>query len=179
MDKNLQAFEALLLRLEPGYPDSENRYKQLRQKMVKFFAWKRCEDPDGLADETIGRAVKNISAGEEIRSDNPYSYIYAIAKYVFMEYLREKKKREAISNNLPDHLKNSSAGTQDCRNECLQELSGDKKGLLKQYYMGEESREMLARTLNISLNALRLQVHRIKQELRICHEECLQNLERS
>src|SRR4029079_14400249 len=97
-DKNQQAFEALLLRLEPSYPDQEKRYKQLRLKMVKFFAWKRCEDPDSLADEKIGRAVKNLSAGEDIRAENAYSYIYAIAQHVFMEYIREKKKREIIIN---------------------------------------------------------------------------------
>lgn len=175
MDKNQQAFEALLLRLESSYPDQAKRYKQLRLKMVKFFAWRRCEDPDGLADETISRAVKNLSEGEEIRADNPYSYIYAIAKYVFMEYLREKRKREIIINDSPDRLQSYPAESQDCRRQCLQKLSGDKLSLLQTYYMGEEPREMLAQSLKISLNALRLQVHRLKQELRTCEKECLDN----
>jgi DNA-directed RNA polymerase specialized sigma24 family protein len=179
MDKNQQVFEALLVRLEPSYSEPEKRYKQLRLKMVKFFSWRRCEDPDGLADETIGRAVKNLSAGEEIRADNAYSYIYAIAKYVFIEYIREKKRREEIINDLPNHLQSSLEDSQDCRTECLQKLSGDKLKLLQQYYLGEENRERLAQSLNISLNALRLQVHRLKQDLRICNKECLDNLKRS
>ena len=179
MDKNQRAFEALLLRLEPGYPDQEKRYKQLRLTMVKFFAWKRCEDPDSLADETISRAVKNLSEGEEIRADNPYSYIYAIATHVFMEYLREKKKREVIVSDLPDHLKSYLEESQDCRKQCLQKLSKDKLSLLQTYYMGEEPRETLAQSLKISLNALRLQVHRLKQELRTCETDCLDNLRRS
>jgi DNA-directed RNA polymerase specialized sigma24 family protein len=176
MDKNHQAFEALLLRIEPGFSDSEKRYKQLRIKMVKFFAWRRCEDPEGLADETIGRVVKNLNMGEEIRADNPYSYIYAIAKYVFMEYIREKKKREIIVNDLPEHIQTYSENSQDCRTQCLQKLPKDKLSLLHRYYLGEENREVLAQYLNISLNALRLQVHRLKQELRVCEEECLDNL---
>jgi DNA-directed RNA polymerase specialized sigma24 family protein len=176
MDKNHQAFEALLLRIEPGFPDPEKRYKQLRLKMVKFFAWKRCEDPDGLADETIGRVVKNLNTGEEIRADNPYSYIYAVAKHVFMEYLREKKKREIIINDLPDLLQSPPEDSQGCRTQCLQKLSGDKLSLLQRYYAGEETRENLAKYLNISLNALRLQVHRLKHELRTCEEDCLDNL---
>jgi DNA-directed RNA polymerase specialized sigma24 family protein len=179
MDNNQQAFEALLLRLEPDYSDPDKRYKQLRLKMVKFFAWRRCEDTDGLADETISRAVKNLSAGEEIRADNPYSYIYAIAKHVFMEYVREKSKRETIANGLPSHLQSHSPNLQDCRTQCLQKLSSDKLSLLEQYYMGEESREKLAKMLNISLNALRLKVHRLKTDLRTCYEECLDNLKRS
>ena len=178
MDKNQRAFEALLLRLEPGCPDHEKRYKQLRLKMVKFFAWKRAEDPDGLADETISRAVKKVSEGEEIRADNPYSYIYAIAKHVFMEYLREKKKREIIVSDLTDHLRSYTEESQDCRTQCLQKLSEDKLILLQKYYMGEESREMLAQSFNISLNALRLQVHRLKQELRACEKDCFDNLRR-
>lgn len=179
MDKKQPSFEALLLRLEPDYPDPEKRYKQLRLKMVKFFAWKRCDDPDGLADETISRAVKNLSAGEELRTDKPYSYIYGIAKNVFMEYIRERKKREVIINDLPDHLQSNSEDAQDCRAQCLQNLSGDKLRLLQQYYSGEETREILAQSLNISLNALRLQVHRLKQDLRTCYEKCLDNLRRS
>src|ERR1051325_9170827 len=179
MDKNQQAFEALLLRLEPDYPDQKKRYKQLRLKMVKFFVWRRCEDPDGLADETISRAVKNLSEGEEIRADNPYPYIYAIAKHVFMEYLREKRKLEIIVSDLPDHLLSYPEETQGCRKQCLQKLSEDKLSLLQKYYMGEESREILAQSFKISLNALRLQVHRLKQELRACEKDCLNNLRRS
>lgn len=179
MDKNQQAFEDLLLRLEPKYPDQEKRYKQLRLKMVKFFAWKRCEDPDSLADETISRAVKKISEGEVIRAGNPYSYIYAIAKHVFMEYLREKRKREVIANDLPDDLQSYPEESQDCRKQCLQKLSKDKLSLLQKYYMSEPPREMLAKSFKVSLNALRLQVHRLKQELRTCEKDCLDNLRRS
>ncbi|MGA9773670.1 MAG: hypothetical protein WBV94_31860 [Blastocatellia bacterium] len=176
MGINEDRFEQLLVHLEPDYPDPEKRYKQLRVKMAKFFAWKQCEDPDGLADETISRAVKNLSQGEEIRADNPYYYIYAVAKHVFMEYLREKKKREIIVSDLTDQLRNYTEESQDCRKQCLQKLSGDKLSLLQKYYMGEESREILAQSLKISLNALRLQVHRVNQELRACEKHCLERL---
>jgi DNA-directed RNA polymerase specialized sigma24 family protein len=176
MDKNQQAFEALLLRLEPNHSDPEKRYKQLRLKMVKFFAWHRCEDPDGLADETISRAVKTLSTGEEIRAEHPYAYVYAVARNVFMEYLREKKKREMVINDLPDRLRNYSEGPPDCKISCLQKLSQDKLSLLRQYYLEKETRERLARSLNMSLNALRLQVHRLKRELRNCEKECLEKL---
>lgn len=176
MDKNEKAFEDLLLRLEPDYSDSGNRYKQLRLKMVKFFAWRRADDPDSLADETIARTVRNLSAGELIRAENAYSYIYAIAKHVFMEHIREKKKRESLINNLPAHFLSLPEDSQDCRNQCLQKLSMDKLGLLQQYYLGESARNKLAQSLNVTLNALRLQVHRLKQELRACEAECLDNL---
>lgn len=173
MEKNEKVFEALLFRLEPDLPDTERRYAQLRLKMVKFFSWRRCEDPDGLADETLSRAIRNISLGEEIHADNPYSYIYGIAKYVFMEYLREKTRRRKLTEDLAEQAQSYSEDWEDCRKLCLQKLPPEKLSLLKQYYKGEEDREVLANALNLSLNALRLQVHRIKQELRACLKECL------
>jgi RNA polymerase sigma factor (sigma-70 family) len=175
MDENEEVFDRLLLRLEPDFLDSSKRYKQFRLKMVKFFAWKRCEDPDSLADETINRVAKNLNAGEEIRADNPYSYIYAIAKYVFMEYLRDKKKRDVITSQLPDPEQVTIEGFSDCRKQCLDKLPPEKCRLLQQYYMDEKSREAMAQSLNISLNALRLQVHRLKNELRACNEDCLKH----
>jgi|ERR1700754_888910 len=175
MQQNDQIFEALLFRLEPELSDSDRRYQQLRQKMIKFFVWRRCEDPDGLADETISRTVKNLSTGEEIRAENPYSYIYAIAKHVFMEYIREKKKRELLVSNVTDHQQSVPDALPECRTECLKKLPEDKRFLMLRYYIGEENRDALAISLKLSLNALRLQVYRLKQELRDCEKKCLDN----
>jgi DNA-directed RNA polymerase specialized sigma24 family protein len=173
MEKEHEAFEATLARLEPDLPDSVQRYKQLRLKMTKFFSWRQSEDPESLADETITRAAKNIAAGEEIRAENPYPYFYGIAKNVFRENLREKEKRGELVDKMAEQTSSPSRDREDCRKQCLEKLQPEKLLLLKQYYIGDESRENLAKTLNITLNALRLQVHRIKQELRECHEECL------
>jgi RNA polymerase sigma factor (sigma-70 family) len=169
-------FNELLLRLEPDCPDLEKSYKQLRLKLVKFFSWRRCEDPDSLADETIVRAIKNLHNGEEVRSSKPYSYIYAIATNVFREYLRARKKSDEITGNLADPATVLSEDENDCRWQCLQTLAPDKLRLLERYYLSEENREMLAQSLNVSTNALRLQIHRIKNELRECHKACLQKL---
>lgn len=169
-------FDALLLRLEPAYPNSEKRYRQLRLKLVKFFSWRRCEDPESLADETVARVVKNVKGGEKIRSANAYSYVYGIAMNVFREYLRDKKKRDELANNLPDQSPPSPERTQDCREQCFRGLTPDKASLLAHYYTSEDSRDWLAQSFKITLNALRLKVHRIKKELRDCYDECLAQL---
>lgn len=174
METNQILVDKLLLLLEADHPSSEERYKQLRFKLVKFFAWRRCEDPEILADETVGRTIKNIIKGEEIRSENPYSYVYAIAMNVFREYLREKKKRESLTNDLADaSLDYSEIVVGDCRKTCLERLSSDKRILLYRYYASTETRETLTESLGITINALRLQIHRIKNDLRVCCEECL------
>lgn len=176
METDQRTFNRLLLRLEPDCPDFEKSYKQLRSKLVKFFAWRRCEDPDSLADETIVRAIRNVHSGENIRASNPYSYVYAIATNVFREYLRDKKKRDRLPDDLNDRAYIFSEDENDCRRQCLQNLTQDKLQLLERYYLGEDDRELLAESLGITTNALRLQIHRIKNELRECYQGCLQKL---
>ena len=173
MDKDQESFDRLLIRLEPEQPNFEKRYSQLRFKLVKFFVWRRCQDPDNLADETISRIVKNITDGKTIRTDTPYSYIYGIAKYVFMEYLREKKKLQEIGNSFPDEASPGEESVRDCRIECLKKLSLDKRLLLEQYYLDDSSREEIAERQHITLNALRLQIHRIKNDLKKCYRNCI------
>jgi DNA-directed RNA polymerase specialized sigma24 family protein len=173
MDNNQPDFERFLSRLEPDFSTSEKRYKQLRLKLMKFFSWRWCEEPDSLADETIIRIVKNIIAGEEIRVANPYSYVYGVAMNVFREYLRDKKKRQEIASNFEVLSPDDSEDVRDCRMQCLQSLPPNKLNLLKQYYLSKENREELAASMKLSLNALRLQIHRIKNDLRFCYKECL------
>ena len=175
MDIKQEPFERLLLRLEPDYSNYEERYRNLRLKLLKFFAWRRCEDPDGLTDETIARVVKNINSGEEIRTAKAYSYVYAIATNVFKEYLRDKKKRQLLIDDMPESLPPTSEDVRDCRRQCLDNLPPDKLNLLQQYYLSEEKRTKMAESLGITLNALRLQVHRIKNDMRSCYEDCIKS----
>lgn len=173
IDNNEEVFNKLLRRLEPEYNSTSARYIRFRHKLIKFFAWRRCEDPESLADETIGRLIKNLNAGQEIHNENAYSYIYAIAVNLFKEYLREKKKDHQMVENWQPPVSPISDAVRDCRRACLQSLSMDKVLLLEKYYLDEESREDLATIQGVSLNALRLQVHRIKNELRSCYQNCL------
>jgi DNA-directed RNA polymerase specialized sigma24 family protein len=173
IDNNEEAFNKLLRRLEPSYTSTDGQYIHFRHKLVKFFAWRRCEDPEGLADETIGRLVKNLNTGQEIHGENAYSYIYAIAVNLFKEFLRKKNKDQQVVENWQPPRAPVAEAVRDCRRLCLQSLSKDKLQLLEKYYLDEESREDLALIQGVSLNALRLQVHRIKNELRTCYQRCL------
>jgi DNA-directed RNA polymerase specialized sigma24 family protein len=175
VEENQGLIDELLLLLEVEQPTSEKRYKQLRLKLVKFFAWRRCEDPEGLADETVSRTLRNIIGGEKIYSDKPYSYVYGIAMNVFREYLREKKKQENLANELPGSSPYVPEIAEDCRKDCFDRLSRGKQAMLHRYYVDGEASERIALSLNVTVNALRLQIHRIKNELRACHEECSKN----
>jgi DNA-directed RNA polymerase specialized sigma24 family protein len=176
MYTNEENFTKLLFKLEPHGDDDDARYKQLRFKLIKFFAWRRCEDPEGLADETISRTAKRLNEGEEILAENPYAYLYAVGKNVYREYWRGKKKDEAIVKGLPESESPLIEGAEDCRSYCLQKISANKQRLLREYYLGERSRETLAQSLDLTINGLRLKVHRLKNDLKSCYKDCIKKL---
>jgi hypothetical protein len=161
-------YDRLFELLEPSLPP-ESRFHQCRLKLIKFFSWRRCPDPQSLADETILRLLKKVKQGHLILSEKPYKYVYAIAVNVFRENQRAIKKHpsvlydEVMATVVPD-------GGDGCRELCLKRLSDAKLELLSQYYLGD--RNKLVERYQLSRNALRLKIHRIKQELRSCCEDC-------
>ncbi|MFL6255020.1 MAG: RNA polymerase sigma factor [Pyrinomonadaceae bacterium] len=158
--------------LEPDSRSIEEGFRQCRFKLVKFFAWRYCEDPDNLADETVSRLLKNVRDGQVISADNPYSYVYAIAVNVFKEYLRAKKKGAAQTDLSEARDVVIQQEADDCKRQCFEQLPSEKRELLERYYQDDDSREDIAKEQGLSLNALRLKVHRIKQGLKRCREDC-------
>lgn len=165
-------FDRLFQLLESDAQSVEEGFRQCRFKLIKFFAWRRCEDPENLADETISRLLKNVQSGQEISSDNPYSYVYAIATNVFREYIRAKQKDLALVAIDEAQGIGITAAEDDCQRRCMEKLPNEKRELLARYYLDDEDREVIAKESSLSLNALRLQVHRIKHGLKRCVEEC-------
>lgn len=158
--------------LEPDLQSTEEGFWQCRFKLIKFFAWRYCEDPANLADETVSRLLKNVRAGQEISADNPYSYVYGIAMNVYKEYLRARKKAALLTDIDEAREAAGQPVTDDCKKECFGQLPREKREMLARYYMEDDERDEIARELGLTLNALRLQVHRIKQGLRRCREDC-------
>jgi DNA-directed RNA polymerase specialized sigma24 family protein len=163
-------FDQLFLLLEPEAQFVDVGFRRCRHKLVKFFAWKHCADPDDLADETISRLLKNIGAGLQISSQNPYSYVYAIAGNVFKEHARSRGKvvsmvtlEEVPEPTVPDAIDESYV-------YCLGQLEPAQRELLREYYLENNRPEDVAEKHELSLNALRLQIHRIKLSLRRCRD---------
>ena len=165
-------FRELLLSLEPDSPTIDEGFKRLRLKLIKFFSWRRCEDPESLADETIVRLVKYNSGQPEKTKAHAYSIVYAIARNVFLEYLRSKKKQGTLVDDFQGPFE-SFQSVDECRRECLEKLSIKQRDLLESYYLTDESREALAQAQGISINNLRLRIFRLKQRLKSCFEDCI------
>ena len=174
MTTNGDPFEQFLVRLTPEMASSSASYLWLRARLVKYFQWKHCQDPEGLSDETIGRLVTKLYAGEQI--EKPSSYAYGTAQNVFREHLRSATRfariedsQEVAAENPPDARDDAF---EECAALCMERLSDDKRLLLERYYAGE-SREELAGEMGLSVAALRTKIHRLKADLKSCYERCM------
>lgn len=178
MARSNDSFEDILVKLEPTATTVQDAYKQCRSKMVKFFQWRFCEDSVALADETIARFLEQHSSGTQVAPDKLYSYLYAIALHVFYEFLRKKKKTDRIRDRLKELWQPPafrSDKKRECQKHCLERLESDKEALLRRYYLTNEEPEDIAIDLEVTVGTLRLRIHRIKQELRTCCEDCLKD----
>jgi DNA-directed RNA polymerase specialized sigma24 family protein len=173
MTEDQQAFIEFLRRLDPDSPSTEMTYKKIRLKLVKYFNWKRCYDPEEHADETIRRVTDNLLRVAVDSIERPASYLYAVAKNVYREHIRSNVKQEELVKALQELWPTVFEEQEDCRIWCLQNLAPEKAELIIPYYSSKKEREELIQSKGRNLNQLRLQIHRIKKELKACKTECL------
>ena len=178
MDPSRADYEKLFALLEPATPSADAGFRICRLKLVKFFAWRRAADPSNLADETIVRLLRRVAQGHVIASAKPYNYVYGIADKVFKEQCRTRKKDDLIATALAEYRVPqvlTSGVPDDCQQSCLKRLSANHRELLERYYIDHENREVIAAEHEMSINALRLKIYRIKQVFLRCCEECRKN----
>ena len=172
-----EKFAKFLDGLNPIQERAGEEYERIRFRLITFFSHRKCRFPEELADETINRVVLKI---ESEKIDNKIAYCYGVAKFVFMESLRNEKEHE----NVDDIQLESKEGEKEvdsenpCLDKCLKELPKDNRSLILEYFSESKQakidlhKEMSAK-LEISKTALRMKVLRVKKKLRSCMEECL------
>ncbi|HEY7387390.1 MAG TPA: hypothetical protein VH640_02700 [Bryobacteraceae bacterium] len=157
-----EAFDRLLLALDPDREAASHKYEALRRKLIDLFAWERSESPEDLADETLNRLARRVSEGTDI--PNVDRYAYGIARLLLQEEARAHRTRAAalrdlrlVAGTAPD------SGMLDRIRQCLAALPEQSRELLVRYYT--EDRAKLAQDQGISLNALRNRVLRLRQQV--------------
>ncbi|HXG93203.1 MAG TPA: hypothetical protein VNN73_12685 [Blastocatellia bacterium] len=104
---------------------------------------------------------------------DPIPYFYGVARNVLREYV---KKRPIEPLPLPDPPREEDY---QCLERCLEQLTPKNRELVLEYYGLEKKakighRKQLAERLGIRLNALRIRMHRIRENLQRCMEKCLE-----
>ena len=184
------AFRQFLDWLDEGVASGGEKYLEMRRRLVFYFDRKNCLASDELADETLSRVAQKLEEKGSITGMSPAHYCYVVAKFVFLENLRQAKRGQSGLNELAQSL--SSGGSlnskdtaamqsrerlHDCLDSCLAKLSSADRELILEYYRGEqrakiERRSQLAARLGLSMNALTIRACRIRYKLEECMKAC-------
>jgi DNA-directed RNA polymerase specialized sigma24 family protein len=186
------AFRQLLEWLDAGTDSGGERYLEMRRRLVSFFDRKNCLVPDDLADETLNRVARRLQEEGAITNTTPVHYLYIVARFVFLEYLR-RSETDLVSldstsqpgapsvsvapNSEMQVSREEQENLLDCLDRCLERLEPENRELILHYHRGEqrakiENRRALAERLGVTINALSIRACRVRSRLEVCVSEC-------
>ena len=164
------SFELLLKQLDADREEAAQKYLALYFKLNRFFEWRGCANPDWLADETMTRIARRIEQG--ITITNFQGFMFVVARKVAIESVKEREKEQkmltSLSPQVEDHDDRIYADELLARLDAgLLKLPPNGRRLLIAYHAAGDDKNMkirreLAQREGISLNALRVRVHRLK-----------------
>jgi hypothetical protein len=186
------AFRRLLNWLDAGEDSAGEHYLEMRRRLVAYFDRKNCLAADELADETLNRVARRLEEEGDITDTPPARYCYIVAKFVFLESLRQADRepkgldelaigaQPAIDPNVSLALEEEQELNDrmlGCLEDCLQNFDAADRELLLQYYQGEqrvkiENRRRLAERLRLTMNALGIRACRLRAKLAACVNKC-------
>lgn len=179
-------FDEILTWLNPDREVAAAMYVQLRNDLAKIFTFRGCTDPEGLTDKVFDRVARKLDAVRPTYVGDPRLYFRAVANNLVKEDL--KKARLQVSLEEPEWREPTATETkedapedmEECLRSCLQRLSPQNRQLIVDYYAKEKQakidhRAELAQQLGISVENLRVKVHRIRVSLQGCIERCLKS----
>lgn len=176
-------FVALLTWLDSDPDKAGRKYEEIRRALIVIFNFRIGYDAEDLADEVISRVLRKLPEIVKEYKGDPALYFFGVAKHVVYEVSR----RQHAKVNLEDPDKLSTPRTidepddreaeYDCLDKCLAQLPPADRQLILVYYQPDQptisSRKQLALKHGLTPNALRVKVHRIREKLEKCINECL------
>ena len=179
------AFDGFLAMLDRDRDKAGEKYEYIRLKLLKYFQWCGSDAPDIDADETINRVTRRIYEGQDVY--NLTGYIYGVAKLVHTESLKRRSHLRVLDEGSLLELSSIAVEAQvvnyqECLERCLRRLSDEDREVITEYYRYRKTekvdcRKRLAARLGISLNTLRVKMHRQRLNLEACVEKCLARYE--
>lgn len=175
-----QELDSLFAWLDPDLDSAARKYEIIRCGLVQRFINRGCMDAESLADETIDRVTKKAHEISLTYQGNPSSYFHGVARNVFFEYCRERSRR---AKDPPTEIEPIfSEVYHDCLEQCLTELSTEKRDLILRYYTEIkkakiESRKKIRQELSVKPDALRVRILRIRRILETCVRDCVERNE--
>ena len=178
--------DEILAWLHPDREVAAGMYVQLRHDLAKIFTFRGCTDPEGLTDKVFDRVARKLGDVRPSYVGDPRLYFRAVANNLVKEDLKKAKFQVSLEEpewREPTGTESKQDSTEDmeeCLHSCLQKLSPENRKLIVDYYAKEKQakidhRTELAQQLGISVENLRVRVHRIRISLQGCIERCLKS----
>jgi len=176
------AFRRFLEWLDEGSDSGGQNYLEMHRRLVTYFDRKNCGSPQELADETLTRVARRLAKEGAITGATPAQYCYIVARFVFLEHLRQAAALPLEARELPapsgaDAASEDRAQMLRCLEQCLTRLETGQRELILGYYQGEQRvkialRRKLAARLGVTMNALSIRACRIRDRLEACVRAC-------
>ena len=180
-----ETFDRFLAVLDNDRDKAGEKYEEIRLKLLKYFQWCGSSFPDLDADETINRVMRRMEEGANVYNLN--GYIYGVARLVNTESLKHRNRMQELEESSLVELWSvgvdaEAVQRQECLERCLGKLSDEERAMITEYYTHDKAekvtcRERLAARLGISLNTLRVKMHRQRLYLESCVNKCLRRYE--
>jgi DNA-directed RNA polymerase specialized sigma24 family protein len=174
-----EAFEQLLLWLGDDRDTGAQTYEQIRSRLIRIFVYRGFVEADEMTDETMNRVTRKAAWLKANYQGDPFHYFKKVADYVCMEY--GKKRSDPLPDVLPakEIEPDEAEPIHNCLDRCMiEKLSPEERYMVIQYFEGDGhtkivNRQKLAEKLGITLNTLRIRMHRLCRVLRKCVDNCL------
>ncbi len=194
-----EAFDLMLAQLDAERECAGEKYEQIRQKLTKFFQWRGCPAPEDYTDRTIDRVARRLIEGAEVHTHDPYLFFHGTAINVLREHWKSVEKADVESlDELPptktpaeDPIEIQTRRAEriehelklECLQECVQTLPREQLEQIQEYHQSDggakiAQRKALAAQLDIPLNALRIRMYRLRQEMETCILDCTKRLQK-
>ena len=167
--------------------EAEVRFVEITRKLSYFFAGRGCREAEDLTTETVLRVAAKCAELPAAGFGDHIAYYYGVARNVHHEWLRdasrERTNRESAGKD-PTLVPTADARGRRheeeehrCLDQCMARLTRGARRLILSYYDADKGTKItrhrqLAEQFGKSLNALRIEVHRIRTTLRRCVLEC-------
>jgi len=181
-----EKFDELLAWLDSDREVAGREYEEIRSSLVKIFAWRKCGDAEGLADQTINIVAHKLAHIKDTYDGKPKAYFYGVARKLIKECDKSKTLTVALEEAksydtwIADENKEDLEREDFCLGHCLEQLSLPNRKLIIEYHEKEgqtkiDLRKEMAQCLGIDLNALRVRMYRIRTTLGKCIDRCMKS----
>lgn len=168
-------FDGLLAWLDADPERAGEKYESVRRGLIDMFVYRGCNDAEELADETINRVARKVEEIAPTYEGDPRRYFYGVAKRLHQEYLKE---RPPAAWSPPAPMSEERERRLACLDRCIEPLTPENHELILLSYRDQkkakiDTRKELCARLNMTSTALRVRVHRLRDQLEKCVRRCL------